>query len=167
MKSEYLVIVADGTCARFFTLHVAAQPAIESSPFLVERDDLVNIEHKQAGRDKYSSTRTGLNLNPQGGPSHGYDDHRVQQEEAHERRFISDIAAHAASLLQKYESNHVILVAERHVLGLLRNALKIPIKSGINIHDLAKDLTNMTPIELHEYLATAKLIPARHRPKTS
>ena len=165
MESGYLVVVADGTCARFFTLDAAAQPSLESGPHLSEHEDLVNAEHKQGGRDKYSSTRTGLNLNPRGGPSHGYDDHRAQHEQEHERRFAVDVTARAVSLAQQHQARCLVLAAERHMLGLLRDALQIPVKSGIEVRELAKDLTKMTLAELHDHLAAAGVVPVRHGPK--
>lgn len=164
MKRDYLVVVADGTCARFFTLESAAQSSVESGPHLLEHDDLVNTEHEQAGGDKYSTTRTGVNLNPRGGPSHGYDDHRAQHEQEHEHRFARDIAARAVSLAQENHAGHLVLTAERHMLGLLRDALKIPVKSGIELRELAKDLTKLAPTQIHEHLAAAGVLPARHGP---
>ena len=165
MNRDYLVVVADGTCARFFTLESAAQPTMESGPHLLEHDDLVNPEHEQAGGDKYSSTRTGVNLNPRGGPSHGYDDHRAQHEHEHESRFAKDVAARAVSLAQENYAGHLVLAAERQMLGLLRDALKIPVKSGIEVRELAKDLTKLTPIQIHEHLAVAGVLQARQGPK--
>jgi protein required for attachment to host cells len=165
MESEYLIVVGDGTRARFFTLEAAALPPLESSPRLMEHEDLVNAEHMQGGHDKYSSTRTGINLNPRGGPSHGYDDHRAQQEQEHERRFAADITARALSLAQQHRATQLVLVAEPHMLGLLRDALKIPAKSGIDVRDLAKDLTKLTTTQLHGQLAAAGLVPARHEPQ--
>ena len=164
MESNYLVVVADGTCARFFTLEAAVQRSVESGPHLLEHDDLVNPEHEQGGGDKHSSTRTGLNLNQHGGPSHGYDDHRTQHEQEHERRFARDIAARAVSLAQEHHAGHLVLTAERHMLGLLRDALKIPVKSGIEVRELAKDLTKLTPYQMLDHLAAAGVTPARKGP---
>lgn len=165
MESDYLVVVADGTCARFFTLEAAVQRSVASGPHLLEHDDLVNPEHEQGGGDKYSSTRTGFNLNTHGGPSHGYDDHRAQHEQEHERRFAREITARAVSLAQENRAGHLVLTAERHMLGLLRDALKIPVKSGIEVRELAKDLTKLTPTQIHEHLATSGVLPASHMPK--
>ncbi len=165
MNRDYLVVVADGTCARFFTLEATAQPSVESGPHLLEHDDLVNPEHEQSGGEKYSTTRTGFNLNQRGGPSHGYDDHRAQHEQEHESRFAQDVAARAVALAQENHAGHLVLTAEKHMLGLLRAALKIPVKSGIAVRDLAKDLTKQTPTQIHEHLATAGVLPARHGPK--
>jgi len=165
MKIDYLVVVADGTCARFFSLEAAVQPSVESGPHLLELDDLVNPEHEQGGGDKHSSTRTGLNLNQRGGPSHGYDDHRAQHEQEHERRFARDIAARAIALAQQHHAAHLVVTAEKHMLGLLRDALKIPAKSGIEVRELAKDLTKLKPTQVHDHLATAGVVPARLGPK--
>lgn len=161
MNRDYLVVVADGTRARFFTLESAAHAPMESGPHLLEHDDLVNPEHKQAGGDKYSSTRTGVNLNPRGGPSHGYDDHRAQHEQEHERHFAKDVVVHAVTLAQENQAGFLVLAAEKRMLGLLRDALRIPVKSGIEVRELAKDLTRLTPIQVHEHLAKAGLLKSR------
>ena len=110
-------------------------------------------------------TRTGVNLNPRGGPSHGYDDHRAQHEQEHERRFARDVTTRAISLAQEHRAGHLVLTAERHMLGLLRDALKIPVKSGIEVRELAKDLTKLTPTQIHEHLSMAGVLRARHGPK--
>jgi protein required for attachment to host cells len=167
MEIDYLVVVADGARARFFTVEPATQPFVESDPRLIEQEDLANTEHEQGGRDKYSSTRTGVNLNPRGGPSHGYDDHRTRHEQEHERRFAEDIAARAISLAQKHRIRHLVVTADSRMLGSLRDALEIPVKLGIEVRELAKDLTKLTSTQLHEHLAAAGVVQARHMPKVS
>lgn len=159
MTHRYCILVADGTRARLFTLGDAA--ADEAGPDLVEQEDLANPEHKLQGRDKYSTTRTGSNLNPQKGPAHGYDDHRDKEEREHERRFARDVAAHTVLLAQRQHIRHLLVVAETRMLGLLRDALVLPPKSGIELHELEKDLTQLTPTRLQAHLAEAGLLPAR------
>ena len=51
------------------------------------------------------------------------------------------------------------------MLGILRDALKIPAKSGIDVHDLAKDLSRLTTTQLHDQLTAAGLVPVRHEQK--
>lgn len=53
------------------------------------------------------------------------------------------------------------------MLGLLRDALKIPVKSGIEVSELAKDLTKLAPAQVYDHLAVAGVVPARHGPKSS
>ena len=163
MKNSYCIVVADGARARLFTLDdsVLEPPG----PDLVEREGLANPEHKLAGRDKYSTTRTGSNLNPQKGPAHGYDDHRDKEEREHERRFAHDIAGHAVALAQRQRSYQLVVVAEKRMLGLLRETLVLPAKSGIEVRELAKDLTRLSATELQAHLAGAGMLPARQAPQ--
>jgi protein required for attachment to host cells len=162
MKNNYCIMVADGTRARLFTLDAGATAV--PGPDLVEHEDLANPEHKLAGRDKYSTTRTGSNLNPQKGPAHGYDDHRDKEEREHERRFAHDIAGRAVALAQRQQAQHLVVVAEKRMLGLLREAVMLPAHSGIELSELAKDLTQLAPTELQAHLAEAGLVPARQAP---
>lgn len=164
MTKSYCIVVADGTRARFFTLD--DDPTVVSGPELAEQEDLANPEHKLHGRDKYSTTRTGSNLNPNKGPAHGYDDHRDKEEREHERRFAHDIASHAVGLAQRRQVQRLVVVAEKRMLGLLRDELVLPPKSGIELRELAKDLTRLAPAELQSHLAQAGLVPARQTPRT-
>jgi protein required for attachment to host cells len=163
MKNNYCVLVADGTLARLFTLEGSA--TTPPGPDLVEQEDLANPEHKLAGRDKYSTTRTGSNVNPQKGTTHGYDDHRDREEREHERRFAQDITGRTLALAQQQQARHLVLVAEKRMLGLLREALVLPAHSEIELHELAKDLTRLTPTEVQAHLAEAGLVPARQAPQ--
>jgi protein required for attachment to host cells len=163
MKNSYCIVVADGTRARLFTLEDGAPD--EPGPNLAEQQDLANPEHKLAGRDKYSTTRTGSNLNPQKGPAHGYDDHRDKEEREHERRFAREVASHAVALAQRQHSHQLLVVAEKRMLGLLRETLVLPAQSGIELHELAKDLTRLSATELQAHLAQAGLVPARQAPQ--
>jgi len=158
MKNTYCIMVADGTRARLFTLDagITSPPG----PDLVEHEGLANPEHKLAGREKYSTTRTGGSVNPQNGQAHGYDDHRDKEEREHERRFAHDIAGHA----QRQQARQLVVVAEKRMLGHLREALVLPTKSGIELRELAKDLTRLATTELQAHLAEAGLVPARQAP---
>ena len=163
MKYSYCIVVADGSRARLFTLEAGAPDT--PGPDLVEHEDLANPEHKLAGRDKYSTTRTGSNLNPQKGPAHGYDDHRDKEEREHERRFAHEVASHAVALAQRRHSYQLVIVAEKRMLGLLRETLVLPARSGIELRELAKDLTRLSAIELQAHLAGAGMLPARQAPQ--
>ncbi len=163
MKYSYCIVVADGARARLFTLDAGAPDA--PGPNLVEHEDLANPEHKLPGRDKYSTTRTGSNLNPQKGPAHGYDDHRDKEEREHERRFAREVISRAVTLAQRQHSYQLVVVAEKRMLGLLRETLVLPPKSGIELRELAKDLTRLSASELQAHLAEAGMVPARQAPQ--
>jgi protein required for attachment to host cells len=163
MKHSYCIVVADGSRARLFTLDAGTPDT--PAPDLVEREDLANPEHKLAGRDKYSTTRTGSNLNPQKGPAHGYDDHRDKEEREHERRFAREVAARAVALAQRQHAYQLVVAAEKRMLGLLRETLVLPAKSGIEVRELSKDLTRLSATELQARLAEAGMVPARQAPQ--
>jgi len=166
MKLGQVVVTADGTRARFFTLEHTAEPSVESSPYLLERADVVNSEHRQPSRDKYSTTRTGFNASPRQGP-HRYDDHRVRQEGEHERRFAREVAERALDIAKTAHASRLIVAAEKRMLGLLREALDTPAASNIEVKELAKDLTRLAPLELQEQLAAQGVLPERRPPGRS
>lgn len=162
MNNTYGILVADGSRARIFTLDARPQTSGEAGPGLVEHEDRVNPEHELAGRDKYSTTRTGANMNPHKGPGHGYDDHRDKEEREHERRFAQDIARHAVDFAQQKKAAYLVVVAEKRMLGLLRDELVLPPHTGIELRELARDLTRLSPADLHAHLAEAGLVPPHH-----
>jgi len=160
MIKNYSILVADGSRARFFTLEGRAARTDEAGPGLVEHEDRVNPEHELQGRDKYSTTRTGVNLNPGKGPTHGYDDHRDQEVREHERRFAREVARHAVDFARQQKADYLLVVAERRMLGLLREGLDLPPHSGIELRELASDLTRLSSGDLHAHLARDGLVPA-------
>lgn len=50
------------------------------------------------------------------------------------------------------------------MLGLLRGALDLPAHSGIEVSDVAGDLTRLAPDRIHEHLANEGLLPRRRVP---
>ena len=162
--SDYSVVVVDGTRARFFTLEPAAHPEIESGPFLVEHDDLVNADSHAPAREMWSENKTGRNRAANGGPAHGYDDHRSNHHEEFERRFARSVADRTSSLVSARKAKHVVLVAQRRMLGFLRSPLDSLQKRGVAMAELGKDLIKLSPHELHEHLSRENLLPQRKRP---
>lgn len=159
MMKLYSILVADGARARFFSLEGRAPRTDEAGPGLVEHEDRANPEHELQGRDKYSTTRTGVNLNPGKGPTHGYDDHRDQEAREHERRFAHDVARHAVDLAVQHKADYLVVAAEKRMLGLLREALQLPPHTRIEVRELAQDLTRLSVEDLHAHLAGAGVVP--------
>ncbi len=158
------VVVAGGARARFFTLEEVEFPEMQSGPNLCEVNDLINPEKEAAAGELWSDSKSGRNRGGSGGGAHGYDDHRTQHEDEFERRFARDIAREAARLIDKSSTRQLVLVAQKRILGFLRNELDALIKAGVEIHELAKDLSKLSPLELHEHLAREHLIPQRRTP---
>lgn len=157
------VVVAGGSRARFFTLEEVEFPDMQSGPNLCEVNDLISTENETAGNDLWSDTKSGRNRGGNGA-AHGYDDHRSQHENEFERRFARDIARETARLLRDNSTKQLVLVAQKRTLGFLRNELDGLLKAGVEIKELAKDLSKLSPLELHEHLARERLIPQRRLP---
>ncbi len=159
------VVVAGGSRARFFTMEDAEYPELQSGPNLCEVNELVNLERETHGGDLWSDSKSGGNRGSNGA-AHGYDDHRDQHQDEYERRFARDVAHEAARLLGKNSARQLVLVAQKRVLGFLRHELDPLIKAGIDIKELAKDLSKLTPLEVHEHLAREQLLPQRRTPNS-
>jgi protein required for attachment to host cells len=146
--SKFLVTVISGTRVRFFTLEQAELPKYETGPNLIEREDLSNPDKE-------------LPVSNMG--THAYGNRRKNHLEEIGRHFIQMIADQVVNLTQRGEARKLILIAEPQLLGSLRNALMPLLPRNLHIQELAKDLSKLKPLELHEYLATRNLLPARKR----
>ena len=158
------VVVADGSRARFFTLREAEHPEIESSPNLIEINDLIQPEKELHNGELWAESRTSRSRGRNGGPAHGFDDHREQHNEELDRRFARSVAEEAARLALSQQTRNVILVAQKRMLGVLRTCMDPLVKAGVEVQELAKDLSKLNPLELHEHLAREQLIPRRRTP---
>ena len=171
--NQFFVAVIDGTRARFFTLEQPTLPEYESGPNLIEQECLANTVKELHGKELWANTKTGRNRGS-GNKGHGYDDHRNNHLGELERSFAKEISTKIVSFTENYgsnqvSSNQVILVAEPQILGLLRESLNILAgrrldgmgSKNLHIQELAKDLSKLKPLEIHEYLADKNMIPAR------
>ena len=76
--SKYIIVVADAQRARFFTLKDSLTPEVESSPRLIEEQDLLNAEGANKGTKSRGTPASGRNQSGSGG-SYAFDDHRSSQ----------------------------------------------------------------------------------------
>jgi protein required for attachment to host cells len=155
-----LVAVLDGTRARFLTLEPAEFPDLESGPNLVEQDALLNEVNELQGQDLWSTTKTGRHKGT-GGQSHSYDDHRQNHRVEFERKFATQISAKIADLAQSHRSEQVVIAAEPQILGLMRESLGSVLPRHLRVDELAKDVCQLKPQDLHHYLASKGVLPAR------
>ncbi len=163
--NEYCVIIADGARARFFTLEAAEIPEMESGPNLQEQNDLINPEAETQGQELWSNTKSGRNRAVAGGGGHGYDDHRGQHEAEFVNRFARLIAEQAAGFVQQNKPRHLVIAADKSMLGFIRDALNhSPGLNGLEIHELAKNISKLSALDIHQHLSDARLIPKRRKP---
>jgi protein required for attachment to host cells len=166
MNGYCVVVAAAGGRARLFTLEPARYPEVESGPNLVEQQDLVDPERESSGQELWANAKSGRNRAPGGGPAHGYDDHREQHRDESERRFARQVAQEAVRLAREQAARTIVLAAEKRMLGFMREALDSLAREGVAVRELAKDLSKLPPLDLHEHLAREGLVPARRNPVT-
>jgi len=161
--SDYCVVSMDGARARFFTIEPAQQPAVESSPVLIEAQEaLINAEAELAGGELWSDSKTGRNA--AAGMAHGYDDHRKQHVGEYRRRFARRVAEQAVRMAEQHRAKSLVIVAEKQMLGLVRGELRVPPKALFEVRELARDLSRLAPVDLQGHLAAEGLVPPRQRP---
>jgi protein required for attachment to host cells len=153
-----LVAVMNGTKARFFNLEAASLNQPEAGMTLVEQVGLFNPAHELADQDLWSTSKTGRNRSS-AGRSHTYDDHREQHSVEFEKRFAHDIARHLLQLVQRDRIEQLILVSEPQFLGLMRDELTGLLPKQLEIIELAKAICQMTPSQIHQYLADHEILP--------
>lgn len=158
--SRYCVVVAEGSKARFFTVEHPEVPELESGPDLIERKTMANPTHQAHGEEILADLRAGRNRTPNGS-AHGYDDHRDGYDAECERRFAREIAQELDTMARSNGTRRVVLCAEKRMLGFLRPNLHQAIPSGVDLHEVPKDLAKLSPRKLQEHLANDGHIPKR------
>lgn len=138
------VVVADGQNARIYLLEEAQEPV--SGSRLVAQAELVNNEIGAPGR------HSERNTSRQSGPMHPYGDKRQQHRVEVDRRFAHEVATQALSRVKDWAQGTLLVVAEPHMLGLMRDALHGRLGRGMELKELARDYTHLTPGELHRQL---------------
>jgi protein required for attachment to host cells len=162
--SDYCVVVAGGAHARFFTLEPVEFPEMESGPRLIHCGELFNPQKESAGKDLYADPKTGRGRAARGGPAHGYDDHRSHHEDELDRRFSRKVLAEACSLIKTCNTRFLIFVASAPMLGILRQELHLLNKQGVQIKEVAKDMTKFSPRRIHNCLARENILPECRKP---
>ncbi|MDJ0620957.1 MAG: host attachment protein [Calothrix sp. MO_192.B10] len=160
--NQILVTVMDRTRARFLTLESAQFPEYESGPNLIEQKSILNPIQELQGKELWANVKTGRNQGL-GSKAHAYDDRRESHVVEFERRFAQMIAHEILNLTQSWHIQQVLLVAEPQILGVVRQEVIPVLPKNLQIQDLAKDLCNHRPLEIHEHLANHNLLPTRQR----
>ncbi|MDJ0797427.1 MAG: host attachment protein [Calothrix sp. MO_167.B12] len=160
--NQILVTVMDRTRARFLTLESAQFPEYESGPNLIEQKSILNPIQELQGKELWANVKTGRNQGL-GSKAHAYDDRRESHVVEFERRFAQMIANEILHITQSRHIQQVLLVAEPQILGVVRQEVIPVLPKNLQIQDLAKDLCNHKPLEIHEHLASHNLLPTRQR----
>ncbi|MGA7954174.1 MAG: host attachment protein [Gloeobacterales cyanobacterium] len=162
--NEFCVVVMDGARARFLSLQQAEFPEFEPSLKLIEHEALINPEKETSATELWSSRESGREHSATMGSAHTYSDHRERHADEVERRFTQLVAKQTAHFIQTQKAQNLVIVAEPQMLGFVRDTLIPLVSDGLHIQELAKDLTKLAPLELHEYLTNEGLLPLRKMP---
>lgn len=154
-----LVVVADGAKARFFSLEEKKGAGGELGSALCEEEALVNPAQMQQGQQMWSGPSSQAGHFQEGkGRAHSYDDRRQDHEVEFERRFAQAIAAQILSRTQTRTLDSLVLIAEPRILGILRQVLVPALPKTVKRSELDRNLCNLKPQELQEYLVQNNLI---------
>lgn len=132
------LLVADGSRARFFAVDPISSRGVLR---FEERADLVEPERGLTGRQTFSEAKSGRKQSPGGGPAHAMDDHRTRHRLEVEDRFAKRIATEAAAVAKREGRDYLVVVAEPHLLGLLRPRLDAALPASVRRAEVDEDLS--------------------------
>ena len=156
--SDYLIVVVNRACARFFTLEPVEFPELESGPRLMARAEIENSEIKDV-QEMYTDSKTGRGAAPQSGSVHGYVDKRDQHLDELRRRFAVRVLERIQKLARTERASIVILAVSARMRRFLYPNLDALTRQGCRVHKLSKNIINFSPQKIHKYLADDGLIP--------
>lgn len=160
--SDYLIVVVNRSQARFFTLEPVEFPELESGPRLTTHTELENPEIVDAS-EMYTDSKTGRGAAPQEGGVHGYDDKRDKHLDELRRRFSVKVLDHIQKLAKAEQVRMIILAASARMRRFLYPDLEAITREGYQVTKLSKNIINLSPQKLHEYLAEEGLVPKQKK----
>jgi protein required for attachment to host cells len=157
------IVVADRARARVFLEEKPAEHRPSGKPpRLKEVEDLINPEGALTGEELFANTRSGTNRAPKGA-QYEYDDHRERHRQEIERRFANRIVEAIAAFVRRERIEKLVLVADPRMLGILRKSSIGALPSGMDVVELAEDLSWHTPMRIQQALARHGVWPAPDR----
>ena len=160
--SDYLIVVVNRAQARFFTLEPVEFPELESGPRLTTHTELENPEILDA-QEMFTDSKTGRGATPQGRSVHGYDDKRDKHLDELRRRFAVRVLKYIQKLARAERVRMVILAASARMRRFLYPDLETLTREGYRVCKLSKNIINLSPQKIHEYLAEDGLVPKQKR----
>ncbi len=151
--NQYCVVVTNGSKARFFTLQDAEHPETQSSPNLIETSTLLHPDHEHTRKARELQQRANMQ-------EHESKNVPEIHHPEFDQRFATTIVKEVSRMSMRSNRSPILLISKKRMMGHLREAAGTRLK-GIETHELAKDLSKLSPRELHNYLAHEKLLPER------
>lgn len=154
---NYIIVLVNGVKARFFTVELdefSREPELKFS----EIKDLCGSTQALQGKGLWSTTKPGLNRGI-AGQAHSYDDHREHHQTEFERHFARDVTTELMQLIEANLPQQLLLIAEPHIMGVMREALLPHLPKDFPLQEVPKDLCHLTAHELQQYLLGKGLLP--------
>jgi len=153
------ILVADRARARLFELAPPPENRASDPARLLEREALVDPEGEVPVNPLFSDPHRGTN-HARSGASYEYDEHREQHRQEVARRFAKRIAVAAADFARSRGTARMILAAEPHMLGLLRDNVPRLLPKEVALVELARDLSWHSPEHIRDVLLQHGLLAA-------
>jgi protein required for attachment to host cells len=161
------VLSVDHIKANFFMLRAAERPAEQWSPILEPKKKMIN-QHWMNQRSETLSGGTRFSyhvgLSGMAQTMHGYDDHLARHQREICRKFTRELNEQIKRFISQHQAQELIIVADRKILGDLRQHMGPAVKLKIEVNEIAANLTNLSPVELHEHLSELGALPHRNPP---
>jgi len=144
------VIVISNNQARFFILEESEWPEYESGPDLVEQSLLV--PYSENGRSTFWSNmmpKNSKDITSKTSSSYIFD-----------KKFAQKITGEIISLIRVNQSSKLVLVANPKIIVLVRRFFTPTMFSNLDIQEIHSDIGHFSSLQIHNYLASRKLIPA-------
>jgi protein required for attachment to host cells len=156
------ICIADSTRARLFTFDEMRAPPGHQSQELLERTDLVHPARRRRPSELFSDSRPGSDRTPTG-RVFGRDDHREGALRHMDRQFARDIVDELERLIAEHDCHAAVLAASPRMLGILREMTAGLVERGLTLHEIDRDLAQLTAAQLQDYLSERGLLPERER----
>jgi protein required for attachment to host cells len=147
------IAVVDASRARVFTFErVSLHDGLEEK--MVEAIDLVNPARRRRASELFTTS----------GRTFGYDDHRDEHIEGFDRTFAAAVIAELTRVVADDGVDRVILCASPRMLGVLRTLTAGLYKQGRIVDELPRNIVELTPTQLRDYLGSYGLLPPHMAP---
>lgn len=156
------IAVVDAARARVFTFEELDGRDGVLNQDLRERVDLVDPDRRMRASELFSDTRPGADRAPSG-RGFAVDDHRDGHLRELDRRFAADVMARIAEVVRAYRCDRLVLAASPGMLGKLRKRASRRLVREVSLDEVARDVTHLSPSQIHDYLAERSLLPPRER----
>lgn len=164
--AKVAIIAADAARARFITAEIFEDSDTEGSPRLLEHAALNNPLGESRQHEEFSDrpSRKPSGAGPRGA-SPATDDHRERHEQEDERRFAQRIIEEAQRFVGVHHPGKLVIAAGPRLLGVIRKEIGDRHWQGLEVHELAEDLSGQPLPKLRHALTRRGILAESQLPR--